>query len=384
MTTEQRLERENRWRPSPWAARARWPHLAVCGAFAIAVAFAGDDGAGQWSPSADPIESAVQVWRRGRDYFPKEPEEIWTRVSDEFQAIDWGVASYLRDPRPWGISRRYPRADWTCSASGGGFLFWRLRNGLVSEYQAVQLQALVVLVNSGTSVNVREQWRVAQELRDHWAEGTRERALVGEILKCFNQAEIEKRLSDASEPLLDGAGPRSLLWLIGARSCARSPDAVATLGRYALHGDSDVAVTSVEGLRSIDSHESRQALAAVVRKGSWPAAMWAAGALREQAPEILRRIVSDSTVAPEGRWFALWGLSRETIGAVPEICRRALSLKPGRQELAEKAVCAWVKTKAIPADAESVRAFASHLGKAEEWAEFLDRLAAASKENADR
>jgi hypothetical protein len=315
------------------------------------------------------------VWELGADYFPATPKESWDRSSAEFRAIDWGVAGFLRRDR-------YPRIQWTDSVPGDPE-FARLRGGLVSGDPVVQLQALVVLVRSGTSANVREQWRVAQELRDKWTAGTREQALVSEVLKCFDQEQIKKWLPEPSEPPLDGAGPRSVLWLVGARGCARSADAVEDLRRYALHLDSDVAVAGVEALRSIDSHESRRALMAVVKQGVWPAASCAAEALGRQAPEMLRRIVSDTDVAPEGRWAALTGLIRDA--TVGEICRRALALEPGHAEWAEGCICRWIVESAAPADTESVRTLALYLGERGALLRALvDRFDAANRERADR
>jgi hypothetical protein len=229
---------------------------------------------------------------------------------------------------------------------------------------------LVVLVRSGTSANVRDQWRIAQELADSWPLDRPGRGLLDEILACFDHENLTARLAKAGIPL-DGEGTSSLLWMLGACGCDRNAADIQTLTRYAIPTDREcrgavdraaVAAAAVEALRELDTRSSRRALMEVVKRGDWPAADLAAVGLGKQAPELLRRIVADGAASLTGRWSALCGLSGDDSVTVREVCDLALSLRVGDAKLAERGVCRWISKNATIADIERTRELAAHVG----------------------
>jgi len=297
-----------------------------------------------WSvDSKDPVADALQVWRRGAEYFdapvlPAAPGEnakealveeldvVTIRFSSMRQKLEVFTGFTAETEQFLRAPDLAPGVQFSCAIGIRPVEPALIKAMKESPVPEIQLQALVLLLRVSAPSTVEAQWATLQKLKV-FDKGPRWKELLSEMERVFDPKTLQARLADWTPPKLVGEMdrygdlPAHTIWAMRAASVMQCKELLPKLKKWSVNPHLD---TSLEAERSLEnfvpSPEADAALAGCVRGWQYNAAEKAARVLLRRNPKLLTETLLDMRPADRLYIYGLLLGQCDDPRAVPILC----------------------------------------------------------------
>jgi len=298
-----------------------------------------------WSPNRkDLVADALQVWRRGANYFNKPPvqpspgqhvEELVKLPEDPVANFDSShkklevFLGFTADTEAFlNAPHLAPGVQFSCAVGIRPVEPALIKAMKESPDPEIQVQALVLLLRVQSPSTVESQWATLQKLKA-LDRGSRWKELLSEMERVFDPNVLQARLADWSPPKLvkemDRYGdlPAATVWAMRAAGLMQCKELLPKLKEWSINNHLD---TSLEAERSLENFtpgpDADKALAYCVKGWQYNAAEKAAHTLLMRNPKLITETLL--SMKPPGQSLYAYGLLLGQCGdpsAVPILCK---------------------------------------------------------------